>query len=159
MFYIYIYIVRPSIKTDSIAFIGNVIMHITSHWPIIYKSIRWKKFFYKILDNRLCLYKSSPTTRWNNLNTIYIRHRSIYSSCIHAYRIMAVLKVETDIITSSIGWAAMLVIMFVVTIKTHSITFIGNVIMRITSHWPIVNSMIMIISVDKIKEKNLQNYW
>jgi hypothetical protein len=36
------------------------------------------------LDNRLCLYKSSPTTRWNNLNTIYIRHRSIYPSCIHA---------------------------------------------------------------------------
>jgi hypothetical protein len=35
------------------------------------------------LDNRLCLYKSSPTTRWNNLNTIYIRHRSIYPSCIH----------------------------------------------------------------------------
>ena len=34
------------------------------------------------LDNRLCLYKSSPTTRWNNLNTIYIRHRSIYPSCI-----------------------------------------------------------------------------
>ena len=24
------------------------------------------------LDNRLCLYKSSPTTRWNHLNTIYI---------------------------------------------------------------------------------------
>jgi hypothetical protein len=31
------------------------------------------------LDNRLCLYKSSPTTRWNNLNTIYIRHRAIYN--------------------------------------------------------------------------------
>ena len=28
------------------------------------------------LDNRLCLYKSSPTTRWNHLNTIYIRHRA-----------------------------------------------------------------------------------
>ena len=37
------------------------------------------------LDNRLCLYKSSPTTRWNNLNTIYIRHRAIYPSCIHVY--------------------------------------------------------------------------
>ena len=36
------------------------------------------------LDNRLCLYKSSPTTRWNHLNTIYIRHRAIYPSCIHA---------------------------------------------------------------------------
>ena len=36
------------------------------------------------LDNRLCLCKSSPTTRWNNLNTIYIRHRAIYPSCIHA---------------------------------------------------------------------------
>jgi hypothetical protein len=35
------------------------------------------------LDNRLCLYKSSPTTRWNNLNTIYIRHRAIYPSCSH----------------------------------------------------------------------------
>jgi hypothetical protein len=36
------------------------------------------------LDNRLCLYKFSPTTRWNHLNTIYIRHRAIYPSCIHA---------------------------------------------------------------------------
>ena len=36
------------------------------------------------LDNRLCLYKSSPTTRWNHLNTIYIRHRAIYPWCIHA---------------------------------------------------------------------------
>ena len=36
------------------------------------------------LDNRLFLYKSSPTTRWNNLNTIYIRQRAIYPSCIHA---------------------------------------------------------------------------
>ena len=33
------------------------------------------------LDNRLCLHKSSPTTRWNHLNTIYIRHRAIYPSC------------------------------------------------------------------------------
>ena len=38
-----------------------------------------------VLDNRLCLYKSSPTTRWNNLNTIYIRHRAIYPSCILSY--------------------------------------------------------------------------
>jgi hypothetical protein len=36
------------------------------------------------LDNRLFLHKSSPTTRWNNLNTIYIRQRAIYPSCIHA---------------------------------------------------------------------------
>ena len=36
------------------------------------------------LDNRLCLYRSSLTTRWNNLNTIYIRHRALYPSCIHA---------------------------------------------------------------------------
>ena len=29
------------------------------------------------LDNRLCLYKSSPTTRWNHLNTIYIRQSNL----------------------------------------------------------------------------------
>ena len=40
------------------------------------------------LDNTLCLYKSSPTTRWNNLNTIYIRHREIYPSCIHAIHLI-----------------------------------------------------------------------
>jgi hypothetical protein len=36
------------------------------------------------LDNRLCLYKSFPTTRWNNWKTICISHRAIYPSCIHA---------------------------------------------------------------------------
>jgi hypothetical protein len=51
-----------------------------------YKTIHFKYFIDRSigLDNRLCLYKSSPTTRWNNLNTIYIRHRAIYPSCIHA---------------------------------------------------------------------------
>jgi hypothetical protein len=53
---------------------------------ILIKYFHFKYFIDKSigLDNRLCLYKSSPTTRWNNLNTIYIRHRAIYPSCIHA---------------------------------------------------------------------------
>jgi hypothetical protein len=44
------------------------------------------------LDNRLCLYKSSPTTRWNHLNTIYIRHRAIYPTLLlnfHTYAVLA----------------------------------------------------------------------
>ena len=51
---------------------------------ILIKYFHFKYFIDKSigLDNRLCLYKSSPTTRWNNLNTIYIRHRAIYPSCI-----------------------------------------------------------------------------
>ena len=57
-------------------------------------------------------------------------------------RIMAVLKVETDIITSMtmslIGRAVILVIMCV---KTDVIVFIGNVIMCLTSHWLIVFSI------------------
>jgi hypothetical protein len=52
-----------------------------SKWPFHFKYFIDKSIG---LDNRLCLYKSSPTTRWNNLNTIYIRHRAIYPSCIHA---------------------------------------------------------------------------
>ena len=56
------------------------------YFPIGSNVFHFKYFIDKSigLDNRLCLYKSSPTTRWNNLNTIYIRHRSIYPSCIHA---------------------------------------------------------------------------
>jgi len=53
------------------------------------------------------------------------------------YRITAVLKVETDIITSivesPVERAAILVIMFVKTFRT-DVTVIGNIIMSLTSH-------------------------
>ena len=66
-------------------------------------------------------------------------------------RIMAVLKVETDIITSMktslIGQAVILVIMCVKTFKTDVIVFIGNVIMCLTSHWLIVFSIRVHLSI------------
>ena len=53
-----------------------------------------------------------------------------FINLIYIYRIMAVMKVETDIITSIteslIGRAAMLVIMFFKTFKTDGIVFISN---------------------------------
>jgi hypothetical protein len=64
----------------------------------------------------------------------------------YMYRIMAVLKVETDIITSFteslIGWAMM---MYIETFKTDVIVFIGNIIMCLMSQWPI-NLSIMVSS-------------
>jgi hypothetical protein len=49
------------------------------------------------------------------------------------YRIMVVLKVETDNIT--IGLVVILVIMNVVTFKTDVIVFIGNITTFLTSHF------------------------
>ena len=58
------------------------------------------------------------------------------------YRVMSVLKVETDIITSItlslIWWAVILVITYLAIFKTDVIVFIGNIIMCLTSHWPII---------------------
>jgi hypothetical protein len=52
------------------------------------------------------------------------------------YRIMVVLKAETDIMASlaasPIGQAVILVIMYVETFKTVAIIFIGNVKMHLT---------------------------
>ena len=48
------------------------------------------------------------------------------------YRIMAVPKVKTDIIT--IGLVVILVIMYVKTFKTDVIVSIGNIITFVTSH-------------------------
>ena len=75
---------------------------------------------------------------------------------------LSVLKAETDIITtkaaSLIGQAEILVIMFVEIFKTDVIVFICNIIMCLTSHWPIFCSqyqcpLILIISHSEIKEK------
>ena len=81
---------------------------------------------------------------------------------LHTYRIMAVVKVETDIIASirmSLIWCAViLVIMYVWTLKTYNIIFICNVIMCLTSCWPVifsirVNSLVLTIPLGGIKEK------
>ena len=60
----------------------------------------------------------------------------------YTYRIMSVLKVETDIITSIVasltGWAVILVIMYIKIFKTGVIGFICDVKMCLTSHWPII---------------------
>ena len=78
------------------------------------------------------------------------------------YRTMAVLKVETDIITgitvNIIERVVILVIMYVETFKTDVISFIGNVIMGLMSWRPSisssrVSSLTLIISLNKIKGK------
>ena len=59
----------------------------------------------------------------------------MYRKLLDIYRIMSVLKVETDIITgiacaaSQIGRAVILVIMYVKNLKPNIIVFIGKVIM------------------------------
>jgi hypothetical protein len=78
------------------------------------------------------------------------------------YRITAVLKVETDIITS-IGdnlmrRVAILVIMYVKTFKMEVIVFIGIKRHNVTSHWPIISSirvtkLILTKSLNEIKRK------
>ena len=79
---------------------------------------------------------------------------------IHCIKNTAVLKVETDIITSMtvsmIGRAMILMIVYVETSKTHIIVFICNIIMCLTSHWLIVFSirvslLILTISLSEIK--------
>lgn len=83
------------------------------------------------------------------------------SSC----RKMAVMKVETGIITSitasMIGKAVTLVILFVETFITDAIVFIGDVIMCLTSYGLIifciiVSMLILKISPSETKEKNIQ---
>ena len=78
----------------------------------------------------------------------------------YIYRIMSVLKVETNIITgitpSLIERAAILVIMFVEILRTDVIVFIGNVIMCLMSHKLIffsirVGLLILTISLGEIK--------
>ena len=83
-----------------------------------------------------------------------------------AYRIKAVFKVETDIITSIasrlIGRFEILVIMYFETFKTDVISFISNVnvIMCLMSHWPIIvsiriRSLILTISLCEVKMSKL----
>jgi len=85
--------------------------------------------------------------------------------CLNTYRISAVLKVKTDIITciteSLIGQAAILMVMYVETFKTDVIVFIDNVIMCLMTHWPIISSirvslLILTISLGEIKRKKWQ---
>ena len=76
------------------------------------------------------------------------------------YKIMAVMKVETDsiarITVSLIGWAVILVIMYIKTFKTNIIVFVGNVVMFLLSHWPImftvmVGSLILTESKENVQ--------
>lgn len=64
------------------------------------------------------------------------------------------MKVETDIITiikeSLIGRALIIVIMCVETFKTYVIFFIGYVIIHLTSHWPIIFSIMVSLLTLKI---------
>ena len=64
------------------------------------------------------------------------------SCCYNKYRISAVLKVETDIITSIVaspkGQTVILVIMYVEIFKTGIIVYIGDVKMCLTSHYLII---------------------
>ena len=70
----------------------------------------------------------------------------ISSECWHLffnkYRITTVLKVETDIISSiaasPIGWAMILVIIYVKIFKTGVVVFIGDVKICLSSHLPII---------------------
>ena len=76
---------------------------------------------------------SLPHNRHNIRSAPYILWQTIYprSIIIAKYRIMAVLKAETDVFTSStaslIGWAVIQIIMFVETFKTGIVVCIGNV--------------------------------
>ena len=74
----------------------------------------------------------------------------------------AVMKVETDIITSiaasPIGWNVILVLVYVETFITNVIVFVGNIIMCLMSHWQIIFSitvswLILTISLGEIKGK------
>ena len=75
---------------------------------------------------------------------------------------MAALKVETDVASiaaSLIGWAGILVIMYVETFKMDVIGFLISIKpQNVTSHWPIfssirVNPLILTILLSEIKGK------
>jgi len=70
------------------------------------------------------------------------------------YRIMAVMMVETGIISSIaaslIGQAVILVIMFVEVFKTDVIFFISKVIMGLMSHRRIIFSISQCIDIENI---------
>jgi hypothetical protein len=57
----------------------------------------------------------------------------------NTYRIMAVMKVEADIITCPIRLAPILMIMFVENFKTDVIVIISNIMICLMSHWPIIS--------------------
>jgi len=78
---------------------------------------------------------------------------------------MAVMKAETHIITSitasPIGRNVILVIVYVETLITNVIVFIGNIIMCLTSHWQIIFSIHQLVDTDNItwwdQKKNVKN--
>ena len=74
-------------------------------------------------------------SRWiiycNNLPEYSWDQSVLLKICVNKYRIMTILKVETDIITniseSLIGWPGIFVIMSVEVFRTDVIVFIGDV--------------------------------
>ena len=72
---------------------------------------------------------------------------------INYYRITYVLKVETDIITS------ILVILYVKTFNSDVSDFIGEVIMCLTSHWPIIFSIYISVSSSILKISLIEIKW
>ena len=101
----------------------------------------------------------------NTYMYIYIKHRRIYSnlsSCkVNTHRIAAVLKVETDIISSisasPIGQSLIVEIMYVETFKSDRIAFIGDIIVfdviLINMSSIRVIPLILAISLDEFKRK------
>ena len=77
----------------------------------------------------------------------------------YLYGIMAVWKVQIDIITSiTVSQTGPAVIMYVETFKSALIVFIVNIIMYLTSYWQIIfsirsNSLILTILLAVIKEE------
>ena len=84
---------------------------------------KYKPYYSPSINNACCF----------SLHISFYNHRSF-----NTYRITAVLKNETDIITniasSPIEWAAILVIMYVDSFKTNVIKLIDNIIMCWTYH-------------------------
>ena len=77
------------------------------------------------------------------------------------------MKVETDIITiitaSLVGWAAILVIIYVKTFKTDIIVSTSNILLCLTSHCPIIFSIRQFVNNYNItlwdQRKKDINYW
>lgn len=85
---------------------------------------------------------------------LYIKQNKL----LYMYRITAIMKFETDIITMSCD-----IYMFVETFKTDNIVFIGNIIRCLMSYWLIIFRIGQIVDTENInlwdQRNNAQNYW
>jgi hypothetical protein len=99
-------------------------------------------YAFSVATMKICVMSLSlPHDHHNIRSAHYILWQTIYprSITIAKYRIMAVLKAETDIFTSStaslIGWAVILVIMYDEIFKTYVFPFICMKHHNVTLHW------------------------